>query len=60
MENFLCDDLPNRQRDILKGQTALVAGASSGIGQGLTNTLLRRWCACGFEFFIQWKGCKWS
>lgn len=53
MENFLCDDLPNRQRDILKGQTALVAGASSGIGQGLTNTLLRRWCACGFEFFIQ-------
>ncbi len=60
MENFLRDDLLGRQCDILKGQAALDAGASSGIGQGLTNALFRRWRACGFEFFIQWRGCKWS
>lgn len=60
MENFLHDDLPGRQRDILKGQATLVAGTSSGIGQGLTNALFRRLCPFGFECFFQWRGCKWS
>lgn len=58
MENFLRDDLPGRQPDILKGQATLVAGTSSGIGQGLTNALFRRWRACGFACFIRWRGYK--
>ena len=39
MESSLRDDLPGRSRDLLKGQAALVTGASSGIGEGIAKAL---------------------
>ena len=39
MDNSFRDDFPGRRRDLLKDQTALVTGASSGIGEAIAKAL---------------------
>lgn len=41
MENFLCDSLLSRSNNLLKGQVALVIGASSGIDEYIEKAFSR-------------------